>query len=120
MENEGALMAQEFLEDPDKMAEIDETFDVTGPMLLLGTDEQSVTDEDSSTANLYRLNFLSDSTEAIFNRNNIHAVAKMLTDIRYVGPINSLVQILAQTSTKPVYYYNYRLAISNNVTTRRS
>lgn len=108
VENEGALMAQEFFEDLDKMSEVDETFDVTGPMLLLGADEQSVSDEDSSTANLYRLEYLSDSTEGIFNRNNVNAVASMFSDVRYIGPVNSLVEVLSQTSSKPTYYYNYR------------
>ena len=38
--DEGAMFLPQFLNHPDRMREVDDTFDVLGPVLLLAMDEQ--------------------------------------------------------------------------------
>lgn len=107
----------QFLNHPARMEEVRETFDVLGPVLLLGTDEQAATDQDSSTANLFRIHYLDqDDDDAAegggiggnFTRRNVRGIVKMFGDLRYAGPNHSGAKILKDMAKEPVYYYSYR------------
>eukprot|EP00095_Tigriopus_kingsejongensis_P001175 maker-scaffold415_size178368-snap-gene-0.31 protein:Tk01175 transcript:maker-scaffold415_size178368-snap-gene-0.31-mRNA-1 annotation:"venom carboxylesterase-6-like" len=102
--DEGAMYLPQFLRHPDRMAEVNENFDVFGPILLLGGDEHSTTDDESNTANILKYHFVNGDFDAA----NLEAIVKMLSFARFIGPIHYDAQTLMKTSRKPVYYYNYR------------
>jgi carboxylesterase type B len=105
--DEGAMFLPQFLNNPEKMEEMDETFDVLGPVLIMGMDEQAVTDEDSAAANIYRTDYL-DGDDSNFTDKNSLKISKLMGDVRYVGPIHMGVDLLRRKAEKPVYYYMYR------------
>lgn len=107
--DEGAFMLPPLLAHPDKFDEIMEDFDVAGPAFLLGQDEHSITEQDSSTAHLLRIHYLDGGkTSENFNADNAPAVVKMLSDIYGIGPAHAAARVLAETAEKNVYHYSYR------------
>jgi len=113
--DEGAMFLPQFLNHPERMQEVDDTFDVLGPVLLLSMDEQSVTDEDSAAANIYLSHYLPDG-RANFTAANAEEVARMMGDVRYTGPIHMGVEVLKGTVEKPLYYYMYSFRGQNSLT----
>ncbi len=105
--DEGAMFLPQFLNSPERMSEMDETYDVLGPVLLMTMDEQAVTDEDSGAANIYKTQYL-DGPNANFSSENANKISRMMGDIRYTGPIHMGVDLLRKANQKPVYYYMYR------------
>ena len=106
--DEGALALSPFMKDEsdEYFEEFNEVFDVNGPILLMGLDEHSTTDEDSSTANLYRLHYL-DADNATFSRQYWEQSRQMLTDLKYAYPVHSGLELFRIMSKKPIFYYRY-------------
>ena len=124
--DEGAMFLPQFLNQPDRMREVDDTFDVLGPVLLLAMDEQvpnapnrsdacqvhlkpfqSVTDEDSAAANIYLSHYMPEG-RANFTAANAAEIARMMGDVRYTGPVHMGAEVLKASAEKPLYYYMYR------------
>uniref|UniRef100_A0A0K2TJB1 Carboxylic ester hydrolase n=1 Tax=Lepeophtheirus salmonis TaxID=72036 RepID=A0A0K2TJB1_LEPSM len=105
---EGAMFSPEFFKnDEEKFQELNENFDITGATLLMGIDEADVTDEDSATVNIINIEYL-DSDNITYSSENILKLVKMLTDVHFLGPIDKQVQLFANSSHGPIFYYNYR------------
>jgi len=113
--DEGAMFLPQFLNHPDRMREVDDTFDVLGPVLLLAMDEQSVTDEDSAAANIYLSHYMPEG-RANFTAANAAEIARMMGDVRYTGPVHMGVEALKASAEKPLYYYMYSFRGQNSLT----
>ena len=48
----------QFLNDKDRLEDVNSDFELQGPILWLGVDEDDVTDQDSSTANIILREYL--------------------------------------------------------------
>ncbi len=76
-----------------------------GPVLMLGTDEHTTTDEDSAAANLIITHFAGSS--ANFTKEHTRAIVRMMSVVGYAGPISKIALTLQKTALKPVYLYRY-------------
>jgi hypothetical protein len=56
--DEGAMYIPQFLSNPDRLEDVNADFDLQGPILWLGIDEDDVTEQDSSTANIILREYL--------------------------------------------------------------
>ena len=56
--DEGAMYIPQFLSNPDRLEDVNSDFDLQGPILWLGVDEDDVTEQDSSTANIILREYL--------------------------------------------------------------
>lgn len=57
-QDEGAMYMPQFINDLDKLKDLNSDFDNQGPVLLLGIDEDEVTEHDSATINLILREYL--------------------------------------------------------------
>ena len=56
--DEGAMYMPQFLNDPDRLEDVSTDFDLQGPVLWLGVDENDVTEQDSASANIILREYL--------------------------------------------------------------
>ena len=66
-----------------------------------------MTDEDSAAANIYLSHYMPEG-HANFTAANAVEIARMMGDVRYIGPIHMGVEVLKASTEKPLYYYMYR------------
>ena len=62
----------QFLNDKDRLEDVNSDFELQGPILWLGVDEDDVTEQDSSTANIILREYLPGNTHSVPNN---HIVA---------------------------------------------
>ncbi|TRY76473.1 hypothetical protein TCAL_05343 [Tigriopus californicus] len=104
--DEGSLFMPQFLNNPERVNEVNENFDVLGPILLLGGDEHSTLDEDSNTANIIKSHYM-DTFSGGLDMEKLPEMIRMFSHARYIGPIHSDAAILLTTARKPVYLYEF-------------
>ena len=105
--DDGNLLLPQFILDPDLMEQVNKDFDAKGAVLLLGVDEDDVTEEDSATAQLIRTEYL-DGFHSNFTMDNFKKIGKMFTDVNFLVSIDEEARLFADKMDHPVYYYNYR------------
>ena len=56
--DEGAMYMPQFMNDPDRLEDVNADFELQGPVLWLGVDENDVTEQDSASANIILREYL--------------------------------------------------------------
>ena len=56
--DEGAMFMPQFLNDPERLEDVNSDFDLQGPVLWLGVDENDVTEQDSASVNIILREYL--------------------------------------------------------------
>ena len=107
----GSLYLWQFLLQEKLFEEVNENFDLKGTHLILGLQEDEITDEDSATANLIKMEYL-DGLHTNFTKDNWQRIAKMLGDVIYLVPIDIEARSLAENSDRPVFYYRNKYVTS--------
>lgn len=105
--DEGAMFMPQFLNNPELFDTVRDDFEVQAPVLFLGVDEDEVTEEDSSSANIMRLEYF-DGLDNKFTEANWKKLQKWFSHVHFLAPIDLQMRMIRDNMDEPIFYYNYR------------
>jgi len=105
--DEGIISFVDFLSDESLYKNVEESFYIEGPVLLLNTDADVAEREESesATAQSIKKRYLRGNN---FTKEARSEILQMLTDVHYLSQIDKTVKELIPVKTTPTYYYNYQ------------
>jgi carboxylesterase type B len=104
--NEGSMYMVQFLLNEELFQEVAEDFDTQAPILMLGVDEDEITEEDSATCNLMKNEYL-DGLHTNFTKDNWKRISKLISDVLFLVPIDFQTRLMRNSMTENIFYYHY-------------